>query len=93
MSKATNYGNSKCQEAVWNKAAEVKGKDSDLYRRDSYGNVIYKHSYGKNSNMGWQIDHIKPQSKQGSDCLRNLQALKTSVNYKLSNKTVKRSRH
>lgn len=43
---------------VWSKAATVRGKDPDLYRRDPYNNVMYKYSYGKASNMGWEIDHI-----------------------------------
>jgi len=43
--------------------------------------------------MGWEIDHIKPKSKNGSDNIRNLQALKTSTNRQLSNSIVKKSRH
>ncbi len=36
--------------------------------------------------MGWEIDHLKPQSKGGTDHLNNLQPLKTSDNRKKSNK-------
>ena len=78
---------------VWNKAARVRGKNATKYCRDPYGNEIYYRSYGKNSPKGWQIDHIKPKSRRGSDALRNLQALKSSVNRRLSNSLVKRSRH
>ena len=37
---------------VWEKVKKIRGKDPKLYKQDSYGNVMYKHSYGKNSPMG-----------------------------------------
>jgi hypothetical protein len=37
-----------------------------------YGNEMYKPSYGKSSEMGWNVDHSKPQSKGGTDHLNNL---------------------
>lgn len=78
---------------VWSKAATVRGKDPDLYRRDPYNNVMYKYSYGKASNMGWEIDHIRPVSRGGSDSVNNLQALNTSVNRSKGASLIKRSRH
>ena len=74
------------KEHVWNKAKPVRGKNPNQYRRDSKGNVIYKAAYGRNSPMGWQVDHIKPKSKGGSDHRRNLQALQTGANQRKSNK-------
>ena len=88
----TSYGHSKCKEAVWAKAKIVRGKDPSLYRRDSYGNEMYHHSYGKYSEKGWNIDHIKPQSKGGSHHVRNLQAMRSSMNSKLGNRVQKRRR-
>ncbi len=85
-----SYGRSECVNAVWNKASKVQGKSPTLYRRDSYGQVLYKPSYGKDTNMGWNVDHIKPKSKGGSYGLRNLQALQTSKNKSLGNSTIKR---
>lgn len=78
---------------VWSKAATVRGKNPNLYRRDPYNNIMYKPSYGKASEMGWEIDHIKPVSRGGSDSIYNLQALNTSINRSKGNSLVKRNRH
>lgn len=69
---------------VWEKGEIVPGKDPDLYRYDAAGNMIFWHSYGKDSKMGWQIDHKKPLAKGGTDELRNLQPLQTRENKKKS---------
>ncbi len=68
-----NSTNLKAQH-VWEKARRVKGKNPSLYRRDAQGNLIYKPAYNRDSPMGWQVDHIWPRSKGGSDERRNLQA-------------------
>ena len=81
------------KEQVWEKAKKIKGKDPDKYRQDSYGNPIYKPSYGKSSEMGWEVDHIKPRSKGGSDNIRNLQALNVAVNRSKGDDQRKKSRH
>ena len=77
---------------VWEKARRVKGKNPNLYRRDAQGNVIYKPAYNRDSPMGWQVDHIWPRSKGGSDARRNLQALQTGANKRKSNKTPRRAK-
>lgn len=71
---------------VWDKGQKIRGKDPDLYRKDQLGNLMYKPSYGKNTSMGWEIDHSKPQSKGGSHHLNNLQPLNTAANRKKGNK-------
>lgn len=76
----------KNKDNVWNRARTVRGKDPNKYRRDTKGNEIFYSSYGKNSAMGWEIDHKKPQSKGGSDNIRNLQALQTKANRKKGNR-------
>jgi 5-methylcytosine-specific restriction endonuclease McrA len=81
------------QEKAWDNAKKVRGKDPALYRQDPYGNIIYKPSYGKESPMGWEVDHIKPKSRGGSDSIRNIQALNTKVNKDKGDTLVKRSRH
>lgn len=83
----------KQKDAVWDKAKKVRGKDPAMYRQDPYGNVMYKPSHGKASGMGWDVDHIKPQAKGGSDATRNLQALNSSVNRSKGDSLVKKSRH
>jgi 5-methylcytosine-specific restriction endonuclease McrA len=78
---------------AWENAKKIRGKDPDKYRQDPYGNTMYKGSYGKNSAMGWHVDHITPESKGGSDETRNLQALNVSVNLSKGNSLHKKSRH
>ncbi|MEM9934019.1 MAG: HNH endonuclease [Bacteroidota bacterium] len=68
------------KDEVWEKGKKIRGKDPDLYRKDKLGNEIYYHSYGKNTDMGWEIDHSKPVSKGGTDHLNNLQPLNTKAN-------------
>lgn len=78
---------------AWDNAKHIRGEDPNAYRQDPYGNRIRKSSYGKNTAMGWEVDHIKPRSKGGSDTTRNLQALKTEVNREKRGSLVKKSRH
>lgn len=80
-------------DAVWNKAKKVRGEDSDEVRQDPYGNEIRKDQFGEDTDEGWEIDHIKPESKGGSDAIRNLQALQTEKNRELGDSLRKRSRH
>ena len=79
-----NYQDKKDQ--VWEKGQKVRGKNPDLYRKDKYGNEMYKPSYGKATEKGWEIDHSKPQSKGGTDHLNNLQPMNTSANRQKGNK-------
>jgi 5-methylcytosine-specific restriction endonuclease McrA len=81
------------KQKAWENAAAVRGKDPDMYRKDPYGNVMYKPSYGKSSEMGWDVDHITPKARGGSDATRNLQALNSSVNRSKGDTLQKKSRH
>ena len=81
------------KQSVWDKAKKVRGKDPEKYRQDPYGNTMYFDSHGMDSDMGWDVDHIKPKAKGGSDSTRNLQALNSSVNRSKGDSLKKKSRH
>lgn len=70
----------------WEKAKTIRGKNPDTWRRDAKGNKIRRGSYGTHGKYGWEIDHIKPKAKGGSNSDRNLQALHWEENLKKSDK-------
>lgn len=78
---------------VWKKAKEVDGKDPKKFRLDPYGKEMYYNSYGKCSEKGWQVDHIKPKQKGGGDNIKNLQALNSHINMSKGASLIKKSRH
>ena len=73
-------------DAVCERAAKVRGKNPDVWRRDPKGNLIRKGSYGTLGEYGWEIDHKKPRAKGGTDHGRNLQALHWKENRKTGDK-------
>ena len=70
--------------AVWNKGQEIPGYHSDEWRYDKYGYPILWSHYGKReSKNGWEINHIVPVSRGGSDSLANLEPLHWETNASL----------
>ena len=55
-----NYSDERLEQ-IWDKGQTIRGKNPALYRMDKSGNMMYRHSYGKTSEMGWNVDHSKPQ--------------------------------
>jgi 5-methylcytosine-specific restriction endonuclease McrA len=68
------------KQAAWEKAKKMLLRNPNLWKRDSLGNPIYKPAYGTEGKYGWEVDHIRPKARGGSDSPRNLQALQTAAN-------------
>jgi|APSaa5957512535_1039671.scaffolds.fasta_scaffold68823_2 hypothetical protein len=61
---------------AWQRARTVLGRDPNLVRMDDFGSYIVWSEYGnRQSEYGWEVDHIRPTALGGPDILGNLRAL------------------
>ncbi len=66
---------------VWAKGHPIPNKDSTVWRRDDYQMPMRFSDYGnRDSDFGWEIDHIVQKKDGGSDKLENLRPLNWKSN-------------
>jgi 5-methylcytosine-specific restriction endonuclease McrA len=59
-------------EIIWQKATKVENYEPNKWRKDFAGAWIQRSQFGIRSEFGWEIDHIVPKSRGGSDEPGNL---------------------
>ncbi len=74
---------------VWEKGRRIsqggKSYDANVWRWDKCGRVMKYSEHGNvDSEFGWEIHHIKPTSKGGTDDMPNLQPLQWENNRRKS---------
>jgi len=65
-------------EAIWGKG-QINLKYRG-FRKDKCGASIQRTKYGETKQWGWEIDHIKPVARGGTDNMNNLRPLQWENN-------------
>ena len=61
---------------VWQKGTPIPGYNPEEWRRDDNGHAISFMEYGnRDSDYGWELDHIVPEAQGGLRVLSNLRPL------------------
>lgn len=76
------YGRPGNIQKVFMLAQPIRGLDAAKYRMDITGEIIQFTRYGETGIGGWDIVHIIPHSRGGTDHISNLQPLNTHDNRK-----------
>jgi hypothetical protein len=61
--------------AAWMACDAIPGFDPQDWRRDAYGFALYRADHGKQTQYGWEVDHIIALALGGEDSLSNVRAL------------------
>ena len=61
----------KQRKLVWEKAGVLENENPNFWRIDPCGACINWYEFGKRSKYGWNIDHILPRAKGGTDVILN----------------------
>lgn len=73
--------------SVWDNGTVVAGYSSNIWRKDKCGSWMKFDEYGnRNSQNGWEIDHINAVANGGGDEPGNLQPLNWANNAAKSDK-------
>jgi len=71
----------KTKQQVWEMGTVVENYDRNIWRKDAAQAWIRRNDYGnRDSQYGWEIDHIHPDSEGGVDELSNLRPLQWKNN-------------
>ena len=75
----SNFSEDKIQ-TIWNSAKTIDGVDKSEWRKDACDAWINRNQYGQETSYGWEIDHILPESKGGTDHTSNLRPMQWQNN-------------